>query len=205
MKKPRIRFVCALQNISSPTLPSCACSARSCWMSYPASRAGRGVHFLRSSAGGGKTSLMRLFTPPALLALHAQRTTEDYKELHQRMQELGVIDDDGPRMLGIKLTCGHTYATLADLDCDEVQKTRFLFALLDARIILAALRGALTLRRLVYPDDLFRLRIVPPHDVDLPSSLRLPSAGPDIYAWATHLEASVCDALIASAPSKTPR
>jgi len=160
----------------------------------------RGARFLRSSAGGGKTSLMRLFTPPALLALHAQRTADDYKELHQRMQELGVIDDDGPQVLGVMLTCGHTYSTLADLDCDEAQRSRFLLALLDARIILALLRGALTLRKLDYPDDLSRLRIVPPHNVDLPSGLRLPCTGTDLYTWATQLEASVCNAIDSFGP-----
>jgi hypothetical protein len=47
------------------------------------------VRILRSAPGGGKTSLMRLFTPSVLLALHAYRTREECRELYQRMQELG--------------------------------------------------------------------------------------------------------------------
>ena len=34
------------------------------------------VHILRSAAGGGKTSLIRLFTPTTLLSLCANRTNE---------------------------------------------------------------------------------------------------------------------------------
>jgi len=166
----------------------------------PNNEAWQSVNFLRSSAGGGKTSLMRLFTPPALLALHAQRTVEDYKELYQRMQELGVVGDDGPHLLGVMLSCGRTYATLADVECDEAQRTRLLFALLDARILLAALRGALTLRRLDYPSHLDRLRITPPHDVEAPAGLHLPCTGAEVHAWATQLEASVCDALDSFGP-----
>ena len=111
----------------------------------PGAEAWQGVHFLRSAAGSGRTALMRLFTPTAALVLHAQRAVDDYKELYQSMHELGVVGDEGPRLLGVMLPCGRTYATLADLDCDDAKRTRLLFALLDARILLAALRAAVTL------------------------------------------------------------
>jgi len=59
------------------------------------------VHILRSAAGGGKTSLIRLFTPNTLLALCAKRADDRIKELHQRMKELGAIDDAGPAVHGV--------------------------------------------------------------------------------------------------------
>lgn len=158
------------------------------------------VCFLRGSPGGGKTSLIRLFTPNSLLALHAQRTVEDCKELYQRMQDFGVIGDDGPHLLGIMLSCGRNYATLADMDCDEAQRRRLLFALLNARLLLTALRGALTLKRLDYPGDLHRLRVRPPHNATLPAGLHFPCSGADVYNWAVHLEAAVCDAIDSFGP-----
>ena len=44
------------------------------------------VHILRSAAGGGKTSLIRLFTPSTLLTLCARRTDDRVKELYQRIK-----------------------------------------------------------------------------------------------------------------------
>src|SRR5262245_26761310 len=66
----------------------------------------------RSAPGAGKSSLLRLFTPTVLLTLHAFRRNDDLKELHQRMCEIGVIDEQGPRLLGVFHSCARNYATL---------------------------------------------------------------------------------------------
>ena len=59
------------------------------------------VRVIRSAPGGGKTSLLRLFTPGSLLTLHAYRTRDDCKELYQRMRDLGAVSDVGPQVLGV--------------------------------------------------------------------------------------------------------
>ena len=142
---------------------------------------------------------MRLFTPTAACVLHAQRAVDDYKELYQSMHEL-VVGDEGPRPLGVMLPCGRTYATLADLDCDDAKRTRLLFALLDARILVAALRAAVKIARLDYPGDLGRLLLAPAMAIDVPSGLHVPCTGAEAHAWATQLEASVCDAIDSFGP-----
>src|SRR5262245_9926543 len=78
----------------------------------------QGLHIIRSAPGGGKTTLLRMFTPGPLHHLHAQRAQDDCKDLWQSMKELGAIDDTGPSLLGILLSAEHTYATLADLGAD---------------------------------------------------------------------------------------
>lgn len=97
-----------------------------------------GVHIFRSSPGGGKTTIMRAFTPNALRAFwHARKTqTETYKQLVER----GVIDDNhGPETLGVQITCASGYA---DLPPGASQAGEGLFrALLDCRTILRALRS----------------------------------------------------------------
>ena len=72
-----------------------------------------GVRLIRSAAGAGKTSLLRLFTPSCLLTLHAHRKQEDWVELYQRLKDLGAIEDSGPKVLGVMLQCGRYYAALA--------------------------------------------------------------------------------------------
>ncbi len=99
------------------------------------------VHILRSAAGGGKTSLIRLFTPNTLLTLCAKRTDERLKELYQRIKDLGAVDDSGPTVLGVMLMCGPGYSMLHDLDLDQTRKDRLFFGLMNARIVLAVLRG----------------------------------------------------------------
>jgi len=67
------------------------------------------------------------------------------------MAEIGVIGEEGPQLLGVFHSCARNYATLEDLEFDTARKERLLFGLLNARVVLAALRSALVLHRLDYP------------------------------------------------------
>jgi hypothetical protein len=160
------------------------------------------ARILRSAPGGGKTSLMRLFTPPVLMTLHAYRTREDCRELYSRLQDLGVIGETGPRLLGIMLSCSRNYATLADMELDDARKDRLLFGLLNARVVLAALRGVLALRKLEYPGAVQRLTVQALPEVEVPPGLQLPCRGNVLYEWARRVEADVCEALDSFGPSQ---
>jgi hypothetical protein len=153
------------------------------------------LRILRSAPGGGKTTLMRLFTPGPLLTLHSFRLQDDCKELYQRMIELEAVAESGPRALGIMVSCDRNYAALADVGFDSVRQLRTFFALLDARLMMAALRGALILKRLNYPADLARLEIANSENVECPSGIQLPCKGTLLHDWARKLEDSICDAL----------
>ena len=121
------------------------------------------VQLIRSAPGGGKTSLIRVFTPSVLRRLFMRRFED--QDLFARLQRLGVIDDRGPRLLGVSLLCGRNYAGLEDLRLQSAVHTRLFLGLLNARIVLAVLRSALTLKDLEYPADLGRLTVLqPPED-----------------------------------------
>src|SRR5262245_24126452 len=150
----------------------------------PKERLLENVRILRSAPGGGKTSLMRLFTPSVLLALHAHRTRDECRELYQRMQELSVIDESGPRLLGVMLSCARNYAALADMGFDQRRQERLLFGLLNVRIVLATLRGALALCGLDYPGSLYRLNIALLPGAEPPLGVRFPCSGKEMYDWA---------------------
>lgn len=154
-----------------------------------------GLQILRSAPGGGKTTLLRMFTPGPLLHLHQQRTQEDFRDLWQGMKELGALDDDGPGLLGILLSCEHTYATLADMGADPAVQRRLFFALLDSRIVLAALRAALTLRRGEFPQDLGRVTLLPTSGAATPPGLTLPCDGKELLRWAGQTEEAICCAV----------
>ena len=159
-----------------------------------------GVRPIRSAAGGGKTSLLRLFTPSVLHNLYARRTEELLKDLYRNLSHLGALNEDGPCLLGVMMTCGRNYALLHELDIDEARKQRLFFGLLNARIILATLRSAMAIRQLSYPDDLGCLSVAS-HDVDMRfPGFSFPCKGHDLYYWSTELEVTICEALDSFGP-----
>jgi len=149
----------------------------------------------RSAPGGGKTSLLRAFTPSVLLALHEASGNDDYKELFGRMRQIEAISDTRPELLGVMLSCDRGYATIEDLGLDPSLKTRLFNALLNSRLILAALRGALVLRKLRFPSDLDRLTVRAP--AHFPPSLSPQSSytGTELYDWAGSVERRACAAM----------
>lgn len=153
------------------------------------------VQIFRSAPGGGKTSLLRLFTPDSLLTLHDFRAIEEYKDLYNELKALEVISEQGPQVLGILLSCAKNYDELDDLEFDAVHRRRLFYSLLNSRIILAALRSALILRKLNYPNDLARLRILRPSSAHIPSTIPVPCSGLDLHNWASSLEKQVCNAI----------
>jgi hypothetical protein len=158
---------------------------------------------LRSAPGAGKTSLLRLFTPTALLNLHTLRTHDFGQALFQKLSTMDAVDESGPRLLGVLLSCARNYATLEDLDCDASRKTRLLYGLLNARILLATLRGAVALKRLDYPAGLSRIELVPKSEQKSEELANIPTNGKELHDWAMDLEATVCDAIDSFGPFET--
>ncbi|RUL89467.1 ORC-CDC6 family AAA ATPase [Tautonia sociabilis] len=161
------------------------------------------VQVIRSAAGGGKTSLMRLFVPGALQTLHAMqmhRTDEQIGELFQKLKELGAIDEGGPKLLGVSLLCGRGYSRLDDLPLDEARKDRLFFGLLNARIVLAVLHNVAAAKKLDFPAGLQRVQVAAPEPPLTIPALGLPCNGLQLFEWARDLEHKVCSSLDSFGP-----
>ncbi len=158
------------------------------------------TRMFQSAPGGGKTSLMRLFTPGPLLELHKNKEVDGYDDLYETMKGFGVVAEDGPHLLGVPLSINRSYGTLADIGLDATQQIRLFYALLDARIILSALRHALILRRIKSDAEFSRFTLEKPATpVDLPG-LTLPCTGDALYNWAKNREDEICATLDSFAP-----
>ena len=155
---------------------------------------------IRSAPGAGKTTMFRLFTARSLLTIYSLRKMEYCIKLFQNLKALGAMNENGPAVLGVMLSCARNYATLEDLDIDPVKKRRLLLSLLNARIILAALQGILTLKGLKYPLDLDQIEIYQHRELVSLPGLDLPCSGTALYQWAQALEKAVCEALDSFAP-----
>ena len=116
------------------------------------------VHIFRSPPGGGKTTLLRAFTPTALQAFWNARGVPEMKESSQRLIALGVLDEQrGPEVLGVLLSCASGYA---DLPPGATIAQEGLFrALLDCRVVLRSLRNLASLLGLSSTDELHSIRL----------------------------------------------
>jgi len=156
--------------------------------------------FIRSAPGGGKTTLLRVFTPSVLLSLLALRGSEPHREVFKKLRQLNVVDNKGLKVLGVMLSCRRTFPALEDLALPRARADRLLRALLDSRLVLGALREVLTGHQLRYPEDLCRVTVGGSDERDGPPGLQLPCSGVEAKTWAEQLERSVCDAIDSLGP-----
>lgn len=95
---------------------------------------------VRGSPGSGKSSLLRLFETETLLAIHARRSQPSDQDLVERLTELGILADSGPRALGIYIQCDSSLRDIANLPPDQPVE-RLFNTLLDTRIVVLFLRA----------------------------------------------------------------
>lgn len=148
--------------------------------------------FIRSAPGGGKTSLLKLFTPSVLQHLVAMRGNDAVKDLFGTLKGLGAVSDHDIDVLSVMLPCARTFPALADVDLKPARARRLLLALIDARVILGALRAVLIVRGHRFPDDLLRLTLAAPPDDNVPG-LEFPCDGVAVLRWAQHIEQGAAD------------
>jgi hypothetical protein len=100
---------------------------------------------VRGSPGSGKSSLLRLFETDTLLAIHARRSQRSDQELVERLTELGVLAESGPRVFGLYIQCDSSLRDTANLPATQ-SSLRLFNTLLDTRILVLFLRAV---RRLI--------------------------------------------------------
>ena len=148
--------------------------------------------FIRSAPGGGKTSLLKLFTPSVLQHLVAIKGNDAIKDLFSKLKALGAVSDHDVNVLSVMMPCARTFPALADVGLTPARAKRLFIALVDARIILGALRATLIARRLRFPDDLSLLTLNGPPEDQIPG-LSFPCDGRAVQRWAETVEQGVCD------------
>jgi hypothetical protein len=164
------------------------------------------LHIFRSPPGGGKTTLLRAFTPAALRAFWNARKLEDMNEAYQRLASTGVLDDHaGPQAVGVLLSCASGYADLPSGVASAPEGA--LRALLNCRIVLRTLRSVGVLLGYMSPDELSSVSLeYEGLEADLLAIPRLASAV-ELVRWAEEHERRVyseLDAMGAHSPSDMP-
>jgi len=111
---------------------------------------------LRSSPGGGKTSLMRIFTPGPLLQVVHNHQRSPHDEIHRNLIAIGAVDAAGPRAFGVMIPCASGYAEIG-APLDDTAARALFRALINMRIVLRTLRALCTLNELEYPAGLHQI------------------------------------------------
>lgn len=100
------------------------------------------LQVLRSAPGGGKTSLLRLFTIESLSSIFLSKRVSEYISLASLAQDIGVLGSDGPNILGVRISCSSNYSQIEDLEFDNLQKDAIFLTLLNVRVIMTILQAA---------------------------------------------------------------
>jgi hypothetical protein len=164
------------------------------------------VHIFRSPPGGGKTTLLRAFTPTALRAFWNARRIPEMSESYQRLLTWGILNEqNGPQVLGVILSCASGYADLPP--GASIAQEGLFRALLDCRVVLRTLRNLATSLSFSSPEQLAQVRLeYKPLETDLQSIPTVTSAT-DLVHWAEKRERAVyaeLDSIAAKSKSEMP-
>lgn len=151
------------------------------------------LQVIRSAPGGGKTSLLRLFTAESLITIHKQRSVADLKNLVETLERLDALDRQGPKVLGVNISCSRPYSYIEDLSIDEKKRDRLFFALLNSRVLLGVLKAICVFVGAIFPRDLDKVEIIP--DLEIKTNFESifgTIEGLGLYKVACTIEKEVC-------------
>lgn len=151
------------------------------------------IQIIRSARGGGKTSLLRIFSPKSLNEIYESHSNDtNIKALYKKLKSFNVFSDEkGIQVLGIYLSLFGNYPILNQLDFPEKKQTKLFYSLLVCRIIIATLRSICEFKKIEFPDSLEDIKIKHPSDPNIPNFIKLPCTGKDLYEWASYTEQKI--------------
>lgn len=153
------------------------------------------VNIIRSSPGGGKTTLLKLFTPEILLRIKNKRKDEQHLiDIYKKLKLLNVYDErDNALLIGTLIPFTNEYTTLEHLNINEAEKKHLFFSLLNTRIILSLLYSLCKIKDLDFPDDLGKVTVNQNPSMTGYNPLRNITNGKEIYNWCCDNEEKICN------------
>ena len=142
----------------------------------------KGLVFLRSAPGGGKTSFLRLLTPRPLKIASMLHNDDHSKPIYDALRKYEAFDENEVKILGVMTAFTTEYRELEEIDVGNV----LFHTLLNARIIIATMRAVLERSDRSYPDDLYTIQTKWCPDTN--STIPGEATGRDLYEWASQVE-----------------
>ena len=151
------------------------------------------IQIIRSARGGGKTSILRIFSPKSLVGIHASRNDPNMKRLYNKLKDLGALSERGPQILGVYLSLFGNYSILEQLEIDSPKQRKLFSSLLMCRVVMATLRSVCELKSLDFPHSLDRIDIKHHGEPNVPNFVSFPCTGEELYEWAKRTEQKISD------------
>lgn len=149
--------------------------------------------FINSTPGGGKSTLLKTFSPEILLELKENHSKETYQETFDMLKRWNVIDEKDVKLVSMKIECARENYSLIDDLYDNGKAVAVFFELLSLRILRRILLGILQCNQLEEGDlEKIAFRSVPDEWAVLIQ--RYPT-GKDIYQWALEREHNLCNSI----------
>ena len=148
--------------------------------------------YICSAAGGGKTTMLRCFSPSVLYKVYNNKKDND--KLFKSLRSMNVVTASKILKCGAYLLTNRSYADLEDEEVfTKPQARRLLFALLNARFTLAAIKSLQLLKNLEY-EQLDQVSYAPP--LDLSNKLApnpTPHTAKELFDWAARIEREITE------------
>lgn len=148
--------------------------------------------YICSAPGGGKTTMMRCFSPSVVFRVHNNKKDND--KMFKALKSMGVVTSNRILKCGAYLLTNRSYADLEDEEVfTKPQARRLLFALLNARFTLVAIKALQQLKNLAY-EQLGQVEF----DPSLELSNRFapnptPHTAKELFDWAAGIERQITD------------
>lgn len=149
--------------------------------------------FINSSPGGGKTTLLKTFSPDILTELRENHEKEMYKDSFKLLSDLGVIDEKQVKLLSVNVSCARENYGLIDDLYDNGKAVQVFFQLLSLRILRRTLEAVLKCNQL----DLSELNRITFKNIPEEWKVivdRSPN-GERLYQWTLDEERTLCHSI----------
>ena len=148
--------------------------------------------YISSAPGGGKTTLLRCFSSTVLYKV--QNNKDDNSDLFKILKSMGVVTNGKIQKCGAYLLANRSYGDLEDEEVfTKPQARRLLFALLNARFTLAAIKTLQSIKNYEY-EDLEKIVFSP--SLDLSNKFApnpVPHNAKELFDWAAGIERQITD------------
>lgn len=154
------------------------------------------TRIIRSARGGGKTSILRIFSPRSLRTVAALSKDPKVAPIFEKLCRLDALgSDESVKVMGVMLSMFSNYPVIEQLGLDRRMQGALFFSMVASKIAIAALRSACELKGLEFPGGLDAIRVERPDDPNMPAAIPAPCSGKDLYEWASETERRVHDAI----------
>lgn len=149
--------------------------------------------FINSSPGGGKTTLLKTFSPDILAELRENHEKEMYKDSFKLLSNLGVIDENRVKLLSINVSCARENYGLIDDLYDNGKAVQVFLQLLSLRILRRTFEAVLKCNQLDFSElNQITFKNIPEEwKVIVDKSHN----GEKLYQWALGEERTLCHSI----------